>query len=106
MPKYLVQASYSPEGAKGLLQEGGTKRVETVTAAVAALGGTIDGFYYCFGSDDVVGIFDVPDDETAAAFAIAINATGAVKIKTTPLLTAEQIDTATKRSVGYRAPGT
>lgn len=105
MPKYLVQASYSPEGAKGLLKDGGTKRVETVTAAVKALGGTIDGFYYCFGDDDVVGIFDVPDDETAAAFAIAINATGAVKIKTTRLLTAEQIDTATRKTVGYRPPG-
>ena len=105
MPKYLVQASYSAEGAKGLLKDGGTKRVETVTAAVAALGGTIDGFYYCFGENDVVGIFDVPDDETAAAFSIAIGASGAVRIKTTPLLTAEQIDTATKKTVSYRAPG-
>lgn len=105
MPKYLVQASYSAEGAKGLLKDGGTKRVATVTKAVEALGGTIDGFYYCFGENDVVGIFDVPDDETAAGFAIAINATGAVKIKTTRLMTAEQIDTATKKTVSYRAPG-
>ena len=105
MPKYLVQGSYLADGAKGLLKDGGSKRVEVVQAAVEALGGSIDCIYYTFGSDDVVGIFDVANDETAAAFSIAINSTGSVQIKTTRLLTPDQIDRATQKTVNYKSPG-
>jgi len=50
-------------------------------------------------------IAEVPDDEAAAAIAIAINSTGAVSTRTTKLLTVEQVDEALRRTVNYTRPG-
>lgn len=105
MPKYLFQASYVGEGLKGLLREGGSKRRETVEQTIKGMGGTLEGFYYAFGEDDVFAIADLPDNISTAALALLINASGAVKLKTTVLLTPEEIDQATKKSIDYRPPG-
>lgn len=105
MPKYLFQASYVGEGLKGLLKEGGSKRRETVEQTIKGMGGTLEGFYYAFGEDDVFAIADLPDNISTAALALLINASGAVKLKTTVLLTPEEIDQATKKSIDYRPPG-
>jgi len=105
MAKYLWCASYSTEGVKGLLKEGGTGRREAVEKLVADLGGSIDAFYFAFGDDDVYVIADLPDNTNAAAVSLAIAATGSVRIKTTVLLTPEEVDRASKTTVGYRAPG-
>jgi uncharacterized protein with GYD domain len=50
-------------------------------------------------------IADVPDNVSAAALSMTVNASGAVTAKVTPLLTAEEIDAAAKKAVRYRAPG-
>ena len=71
----------------------------------ASIGGTPEAYYFAFGEDDVVAIFDLPDDEAAAALSIAVNAGGAAKATVTKLLTAEQVDEAFKRTVAYRPPG-
>ena len=105
MPKYLVQASYTIEGAKGLLKDGGTKRRATVEALMKELGGKVEAFYFAFGDTDAFIIIDGPDNITAAAISLTINASGAVNTRTTPLLTPEEIDQATKKTVAYRAPG-
>ena len=105
MSRYLIQASYTTEGVKGLLKEGGSKRRETVEQLTKALGGRVEAFYFAFGDEDVYGIFDMPDNATMTAIALAINASGAVKVKTTVLLTTEEVDQATKLTVNYRAPG-
>ena len=105
MPKYLFQASYVGEGLKGLLREGGSKRRETVEQTIKGMGGTLEGFYYAFGEDDVFAIADLPDNISTAALALLINASGAVELKTTVLLTPEEIDQATKKSIDYRPPG-
>jgi uncharacterized protein with GYD domain len=105
MPKYLFQASYVGEGLKGLLKEGGSKRRETVEQTIKGMGGTLEGFYYAFGEDDVFAIADLPDNISTAALALLINASGAVKLKTTVLLTPEEIDQATRKSIDYRPPG-
>ncbi len=105
MPKYLVQASYTTEGTKGLLKDGGTKRRAAVEDLMKGLGGKVEAFYYAFGDTDVYAIVEGPDNVTAAAVSLAINASGAVSQKTTPLLTPEEIDQATKKSVSYRPPG-
>lgn len=105
MAKYLFQASYVGDGIKGLLAEGATSRVDHVEKLITGLGGTIEAFYFSFGDDDVVAIGDFPDHETAAAFSLAVNASGAVKIKTTVLMTPEEVDAATKKTVDYRPPG-
>jgi len=105
MPKYLIEATYTLEGTRGLLREGGTKRREAVKAALKSIGGKVDSFYYAFGGTDVYAIFDAPDNVSAAACAAAINSTGAVQLRTTVLLEPEEIDEAVKKSVKYRAPG-
>jgi uncharacterized protein with GYD domain len=105
MPKYLYQASYTTEGTKGLVKEGGSKRRAAVEEITKALGGKLEAFYYAFGESDVVVIVDVPDHASAAAVSLAVNASGAVQLKTTVLMTPEEMDTATKKSVSYRAPG-
>lgn len=104
MPKYLVEASYTREGVAGVLAKGGSSRRDAVTDMVAGMGGQLECFYFGFGDRDAVVIVDVPDNEAAAAVAMAVNASGGAVVKTTVLLTPEQVDEAAKRSVDYRAP--
>lgn len=105
MPKYLFQASYVGEGVKGLLSEGGSKRREAVERTAKGIGGKLESFYYAFGEDDVVGVIDLPDNVSATAFALMINGSGMVKLKTTALITPEEVDQAAKKKVDYRPPG-
>jgi uncharacterized protein with GYD domain len=105
MPKYMIQASYIGEGLKGLLNEGGTKRRETVAKAIEGMGGTLESFYYAYGDYDVVGIAEMPDNVSSVAFSLMVNASGVIKAKTTVLLTPEEIDQATKKTVNFRPPG-
>jgi uncharacterized protein with GYD domain len=105
MPKFLVTGSYTGEGLKGLLKEGGSGRRKAVEAAVKSMGGHLEAYYFSFGDNDVVSIVDVPDNVTAAALAIGISSTGTVATKTTVLLTAEEIDEATKKTLSFRPAG-
>jgi uncharacterized protein with GYD domain len=105
MPKFLWQVSYTAEGARGILNEGGTKRREMIADLVAQSGGTLESFYFEFGSDDVLVIAELPDQATAAAVSLSVGASGAASIRTTVLLEPEVLDEAANKSVGYRAPG-
>ncbi len=105
MAKYLYLASYTPEGLKGLIKDGGTRRREDLGAAVKELNGKLETLYFAFGENDVYSIVDVPDNVSAATIAIKINASGAAKVKTIVLLTPEQVDEATRINVSYRPPG-
>lgn len=105
MPKYLFQGSYTEAGLKGLLKEGGTKRLEAVKQAVESIGGTLETFYFGFGDNDFYFIADNPDYLNAIAGSILSNATGTVKLKTTVLITAEEMDQAVKKTVNWRPPG-
>ncbi len=86
MPKYLFQGSYTEQGLKGLLKEGGSKRRETVEQLVKGMGGTLEVFYYAFGEDDFFIISDMPDNVDTTAVSLAVNATGAVKARVTVLI--------------------
>jgi uncharacterized protein with GYD domain len=105
MPKYLLEVSYTADGAKGLLKDGGSKRRAAAQAVVESVGGKMEAFYYAFGERDVFVIADVPDPQSAAAMAVAIGASGAATGKTTVLLTAEDLDAAVKKSPKYTPPG-
>jgi uncharacterized protein with GYD domain len=105
MSKYLVTASYNAEGAKGLMEEGGSKRLAAATAAIESGGGSIDSFYYAFGEHDVIGIVDFPDAASAVAVSLMINSTGAVSLTLKPLITVEEIDAAAAMTPSYRGPG-
>jgi uncharacterized protein with GYD domain len=105
MAKYLIQGNYTAEGIKGVLKEGGTGRREAVSAALKGLGGKIESMYYAFGDTDVYVIIEAPDNVTAAALAMGVAATGTVGIKTTVLLSVEEVDQATKKTLSYRPAG-
>lgn len=106
MSKYLVRANYVGDGVAGLLAEGGTKRTEAAQAALASVGGTIDCMYFAFGDTDVFAIADIPDQASAVAVSLLINATGSVSVELTPLMTAADVDEAVKKSPTYTPPGT
>lgn len=105
MAKYLWQANYTPEGMQGLLKEGGTGRREMLEKLAANMGGTIESFNFAFGDNDIIIIGEFPSNVDVAALAMTIGAAGAASMKTTVLLTPEEVDQATKKSVDYRAPG-
>jgi uncharacterized protein with GYD domain len=105
MPKYLMEASYTAEGAKGLAKEGGSSRRKTVEDMVKGMQGRLEAFYYAFGGSDVYLIVDLPDAATAAALSLAVNQSGAVQLKTIVLMTVVEMDQAAKKTVAYRPPG-
>ena len=105
MPKYLLQASYTTAGTKGLLKDGGTKRRAAIKVLMKQLGGRVEAFYYAFGDHDVLAIIEAPNNVSAAAVSLTITASGAVNIKTTPLMSPEEIDEAVQKTVTYRPPG-
>jgi uncharacterized protein with GYD domain len=105
MPKYLISASYSAEGLRGLQRDKASGRRQAVSAAIEGLGGKLECFYNALGEDDVYVIADLPDNSTAAAIGVTVSATGLVRARTTALLTVEETDRALEKSVNYRAPG-
>ncbi|MHB1133505.1 MAG: GYD domain-containing protein [Chloroflexota bacterium] len=107
MPKYLMHSSYTAEGVRGFLKEGGSSRRQHFTEIVGNLGGKVEGFYFAFGADDIYTIVDLPDNASGAALSLALNAGGALRGSTVVLLTPEEMDQAAKKSesVRYRPPG-
>jgi uncharacterized protein with GYD domain len=105
MAKYLFTAKYVGKGVEGLIKEGGSARREAAAKAMSSVGGKLESFYYAFGDTDVLGVIDMPDVPSAVAASLAINATGAVTLKLTPLILPEEIDAASKKKSSYRPPG-
>jgi uncharacterized protein with GYD domain len=105
MPMYLWRGSYTADGAKGLMKDGGTKRRAAVQQMVERAGGKLHAFYFAIGDADVYGIAEFPDAASAVAVSLAVNGSGAVNLQSTLLLSPEEFDAATKKSVGYRPPG-
>ena len=105
MPKMLIKASYTAEGTKGLIKEGGTGRRAAVQKLVEGIGGKVEAFYYAYGEADAFLIVDVPDAVDGLALSMAVNSSGMVNLTTIPLITPEEMDAACKKTVTYRAPG-
>ena len=105
MPKFLFQASYTPEGLKGVRSGGGSARREAITHMAEGVGGRLESFHFAFGDRDAYVIVDLPDNESAAAVALTVNASGAVAVETVALLTPEEVDAAAGRSIDYSPPG-
>lgn len=76
MPKYLFQGSYTAEGMKGLLKDGGSKRRAAVEQMLKGLGGRLEAFYFAFGETDAFVIAEVPDNVSAVSVSLAIGASG------------------------------
>jgi uncharacterized protein with GYD domain len=98
-------AQYASEGAKGIVKGGGTDRRTTIDKLASEMGGRMESFDFAFGEDDVFTTIELPDNKAAAAVALAVNASGAAKVRTVVLLTPEEIDAAADHRVSYRPPG-
>jgi uncharacterized protein with GYD domain len=105
MPKYLVQVSYTLEGLRGLINDTATHRAQVGKIAAQSVGGDIEETYWAFGDYDLVVIADFPDNVSASAFGMQLTAAGAVRTKTTPLMTAAEVDRAIRKRVKYTPPG-
>jgi uncharacterized protein with GYD domain len=105
MAKYLFTGSFTAEGARGILAEGGTARRTAIEKLFATAGGTLESYYFAFGSDDFFIVGDLPDGASAAAAALTTSASGAVRTRTVVLLTPEEVDDAARKTPAYRAPG-
>ena len=105
MGKYLFRGSFTAEGLRGVMKDGGTSRPKAVAALAESVGGRLDAYYFAFGDDSYFVVCDLPNDEAAAACAMTVAASGAVSNSTVKLLTPEQVDAAVKLSPSYRAPG-
>lgn len=105
MGKYLFRGSFTAEGLRGVMKDGGTSRPKAVAALAESVGGRLDAYYFAFGDDSYFVVCDLPNDEAAAACAMTVAASGAVSNSTVKLLTPEQVDAAVKLSPTYRAPG-
>jgi uncharacterized protein with GYD domain len=104
MAKFLFEASYTVEGAKGVQTQGGSSRRDAVARAAESVGGRLERFYFAFGDHDAFASADLPDNQSASAVALAVSAAGGARVRTVVLLTPEEVDAAIKRSVDYRPP--
>ena len=105
MQKYLFHGTYTQEGFKGLMVEGGSKRIEAAKQALGSAGGSLEAFYFSFSEEDFYIIVNLPDNVAATAVLMAGNASGTFRIQGIPLLTPEEMDAAVKRGVDFRPPG-
>jgi uncharacterized protein with GYD domain len=105
MARYLWKVSYSVEGARGLIKEGGSSRRATVEQLLGSVGGRLESFDFALGGDDAYVVAEVPDVTDVAAVSLVVAAAGGARISSVQLLTPAQMDEASKKSVNYRAPG-
>ena len=104
MPRFLFEATYTVEGVKGLRRQGGSGRREAVARAAHSVGGRLEQFYFAFGDHDAFVVAELPDNTSAAAFALAVSEAGGASVRTVVLLTPEEVDAAAKHSVVYQPP--
>ena len=101
----MISGTYTSQGNKGLMAEGGSGRVAALRETIKSVGGTLDSMYWGFGSEDYYIFADLPNNVAAAAVSLIVSASGSVGLQTTVLLTAEDIDAAVKLKPTFRAPG-
>ncbi|MDP9180201.1 MAG: GYD domain-containing protein [Chloroflexota bacterium] len=90
MPSYLYQVGYTAAAWEEQVKHP-KNRMEAIRPVIEKMGGKVIAAYYAFGKDDLILIADMPSNETAAAFAIAAAAGGAVThLRTTPLMTMDE----------------
>ena len=105
MQKYLFYGSYTAEGYQGLLNEGGSARIDVSKRALQSIGGSLEAFYYSKGEQDFYIIVNLPDNVSSTAVTLVGNASGTFRIRAVALLTPEQMDKAVKLKVDFRPPG-
>lgn len=90
MAKYLVTGGYTAEAWSSMI-ENPTSRSEAAGKIAQAIGGKLESFFWSFGEDDFVAIFEAPDDISAGALSVVVGCSGALRnVRTTKLITADE----------------
>jgi uncharacterized protein with GYD domain len=105
MPKYLYHGSYTDKGLKGLLKDGGSKRVKVTKKAIESLGGKMEAYYFALGGSDFFIILEAPDNVAAITGSMLANASGTVNVSITALVSPEEVDLAAKQTMKWSPPG-
>lgn len=107
MAKFLMQATYTPDGVLGLIKDGPKKREAAVKALLKSGGGKVESIHWGIGADEVYMVVDLPDNLAAARISAVVTAAGYVTLSATPMLTAGELDKAltSGKGVKYAAPG-
>ena len=105
MPHFLIEASYSAEGLRGLAKDKASGREAAVKTALSSVGGKLISIYYALGEGDVYIVCECPDHVSVAALSLAASSSGLIRTKTTSLLTVEETDRALATKTGFSAPG-
>ncbi len=105
MPKYLYQGSYTDKGLKGLMKDGGSKRVDITRKAIESLGGKMEAYYFALGGTDFFIILEAPDNVKAITGSLIANASGTVKVNITVLVSPEEVDLAVNQTMDWSPPG-
>jgi uncharacterized protein with GYD domain len=106
MALFMTQFAYTTEAWQALARNP-VDRSSTINAIFESVGGKLINLYYSLGEYDGVVISEAPDTEAVTAALIAVVGAGHVKaIRTTSLLSAEEMVAALKRSgsLSYGAP--
>jgi uncharacterized protein with GYD domain len=106
MAFYMTQFSYTPE-AWSALAKNPTNRRETIDKVFQAVGGRLIELYYCLGEYDGVLIIEAPDDSAIVSALVAVVGAGHAKsIKTTKLLSADQMVESLRKagSISFSGP--
>jgi uncharacterized protein with GYD domain len=105
MAKFLIEASYTADGLKGLKKDTAAGRRKAIDNAAKKLGGRLESMHFALGQYDVIAVLELPNTVSAAAVALAAGSSGLVRPKTTALLTVEETDQALAMKTSYKAPG-
>jgi uncharacterized protein with GYD domain len=105
MPKFMIKASYTSEGMKGLQKDKASGREKAIATACKAAGGKLDAIYYALGDHDAFVVVDLPSHVQVASLCIAVGASGMANTSTVPLLTVAEMDKALGQDTKYRPPG-
>ena len=104
MTFYLTRGKVSQDTMDALVQKP-QDRLITMTRVLRDIGGRLHYYFFCFGEYDIILLYELPDNVSAAALAMALTASGSVtEVDTTVLLTMEEAIDAMK--VAGEATGT
>ena len=100
MPIYMTQNRYSPEAMSRMIDNADVRK-EQIAKHLEQAGGKLIDYYFCYGEYDAVGIYEMPDRESALAILAAVKAMDFVsEMETTELFTIDEASEAFKKAKG------
>lgn len=98
MPMYLARVKLSKEFMNAVVDRP-EDRITTTTKLLKGIGGRLHNYFFAFGEYDIILLFDLPDNVSAASLSMVLSASSsATEIEITPLLTMQEAVEAMHRS--------